>query len=791
MKRWLRLLPWLLAAAFIAAGASRVSYDVNLTALLPPDMRETQGLRLFLDHFAQRNELIALIEAPSPDLSARAAEAAEKTLRSRSDLAADIISGPPLNNDPDAAAGFLAWALLNLPPDQWQRIEADLAPDRIAARLASVQEQLATGFGSSAGLMGYDPLGLATPLMDSLGDAAGSASTFSSSDGRRRILFLRSPDTYHNWQESGRWVDEVRSLLQSAVSPHKATVGLTGHPAFESEAARVMQSDMVGSGLGSVALTALIFWLFYRSLRPLLLVTAALVLVALLTLATGGILLPNMNVMTAGFGGILIGLVVDYGILVHQESLAPGPTESVRKRAASGILAAAATTAAAFLSLAVCSVPGISGLGILVGIGIVIGAAVMLGPCTSWLLKTRPQPQPTSPTSAAPTSWIGSPSAGRFLAFSATAIVTFALSGLIFRGSPPLDASMACMKLHHSEAESTMQRASDLIGGNTGMQWIATTSNPADMPARLAEMQSALRRATDAGTIRSSSFPIALWPRDDWRRTNLEGTAARLADAAPRLRDAVLEAGYEPLAWGLTDRLLSLWSSWRESGGPPALPPSAPARWMLSRFVQQSADGTSVCMAAIVPAESHEAVAAALQPEASSAGLFLMGEDLLASRLAHRVPAELFRILAVLGAAVLILLIVTFRHWRGVAFCLAVMALNLATLLGTMSWLGISWNFFNLTALLLALGTGIDYSIHVLLALRSGATPGTLRLTTGRALVSCCLTTTAGFASLVTARLDGLVSMGLVCALALSLNLIIALCILPVAASGRILPPAP
>lgn len=791
MKRWLRLLPWLLAAAFIAAGASRVSYDVNITALLPPDMRETQGLRLFLDHFAQRNELIALIEAPSPELSAKAATAAEKALRSRSDLAAEIISGPPLENDPDAAAGFLAWALLNLPPDQWQRIEADLAPDRIAARLASVQEQLATGFGSSAGLMGYDPLGLATPLIDSLGDAAGSSSTFTSSDGRRRLLFIRSPAEYQNWQESGRWVDDVRSLLQAAVSPHQGTVGLTGHPAYESEAARVMQSDMVGSGLGSVALTALIFWLFYRSLRPLLLVTAALVLVALLTLATGGLLLKDMNVMTAGFGGILIGLVVDYGILVHQESLAPGPANSVRKRAASGILAAAATTAAAFLSLAVCSVPGISGLGILVGIGIVIGAAVMLGPCTSWLLKGRPQNQPAHPSAAAPTSWIGSQPAGRFLAFSASAIVLFALSGLIFRGTPPLDASMACMKLHNSEAESTMQRASDLIGGNKGMQWIATTSNPADMPARLAEMQSAIRRATDAGTIRSASFPITLWPHEDWRRTNLEGTAARLAEAAPRLRDAVLEAGYEPLAWGLTDRLLSLWSSWRESGGPPALPPSAPARWMLSRFVQQSADGTSVCMAAIVPAESHEAVAAALQPEASSPGLFLMGEDLLASRLAHRIPAELFRILGVLGAAVLLLLIVTFRHWRGVAFCLAVMALNLATLLGAMSWLGISWNFFNLTALLLALGTGIDYSIHVLLALRSGATPGTLRLTTGRALVSCCLTTTAGFASLVTARLDGLVSMGLVCALALSLNLIIALCILPVAAARRILPPTP
>jgi predicted RND superfamily exporter protein len=211
---------------------------------------------------------------------------------------------------------------------------------------------------------------------------------------------------------------------------------------------------------------------------------------------------------------------------------------------------------------------------------------------------------------------------------------------------------------------------------------------------------------------------------------------------------------------------------------------------MLDRFVHRNAAGEAVCMASIVPAGTHRAAADALRPEADAPDMFLMSESLLSGTLADRIPRELFRILAVLGVCVLGLLALIFRRAGGVVLCCGVMALNLLCLLGGMAWFGLSWNFFNLTALLLALGTGIDYSIHVLLALRRGLSAGELRRTTGRALMSCCLTTTAGFASLVSARLDGLVSMGLVCAMALAINLIIALFLLPPVAARFLAPPA-
>jgi len=50
------------------------------------------------------------------------------------------------------------------------------------------------------------------------------------------------------------------------------------------------------------------------------------------------------------------------------------------------------------------------------------------------------------------------------------------------------------------------------------------------------------------------------------------------------------------------------------------------------------------------------------------------------------------------------------------------MALSAILALGWMSLAGWRWDFFNAAAILLCLGGGIDYSIHMLLALRRGDT---------------------------------------------------------------------
>jgi len=87
-----------------------------------------------------------------------------------------------------------------------------------------------------------------------------------------------------------------------------------------------------------------------------------------------------LNAVSLGFAAILLGVTVDYGLVLYQE-LKTHPAdgaEGARAAAGRGIIWSAITTAAAFGSLALGSLPGLAELGALVAIGVLIGAVVML-----------------------------------------------------------------------------------------------------------------------------------------------------------------------------------------------------------------------------------------------------------------------------------------------------------------------------------------------------------------------------------------------------------------------------
>jgi KDO2-lipid IV(A) lauroyltransferase len=86
----------------------------------------------------------------------------------------------------------------------------------------------------------------------------------------------------------------------------------------------------------------------------------------------------------------------------------------------------------------------------------------------------------------------------------------------------------------------------------------------------------------------------------------------------------------------------------------------------------------------------------------------------------------------------------------------------------------------NLMALPLILGTGVDYGIFIQLALRRhhGSWPAAYR-SVGRALLLCGGTAVAGFGSLAFSGNSGMSSLGAVCAVGITANMLIALLLLP------------
>jgi len=78
------------------------------------------------------------------------------------------------------------------------------------------------------------------------------------------------------------------------------------------------------------------------------------------------------------------------------------------------------------------------------------------------------------------------------------------------------------------------------------------------------------------------------------------------------------------------------------------------------------------------------------------------------------------------------------------------------------------------------LGAGVDYSIHVQLALRREAGDASrMRRTVGQAILLCAVSTAAGFGTLGLASNAGLASLGRVCATGIILAGMVSVFLLP------------
>src|SRR5262249_34971905 len=140
-----------------------------------------------------------------------------------------------------------------------------------------------------------------------------------------------------------------------------------------------------------------------------------------------------------------------------------------------------------------------------------------------------------------------------------------------------------------------------------------------------------------------------------------------------------------------------------------------------------------------------------------------------------------WKLLLPMLSLVLLSLLLAFRAWQEVTLSILVLALSGICLLTIMRLAGWSWNLLNLMALPLILGTGVDYSIFMQLALRRyGGDMEMAHRSVGRALLLCGGTAIAGFGSLAWSSNAGMASLGQVCAAGIAGNMLISVLLLPI-----------
>ena len=179
------------------------------------------------------------------------------------------------------------------------------------------------------------------------------------------------------------FVDALQTRLREILPPEaQDRVLLTGSPVFNAEISRQMRGDIFFMvGVAAVLLSAC-FYAFYRTLRPLGWILFFQMLAMLSGLVAARLLFGGLNVISMGFASILLGVGMDYCILVYHHFASPDRDNlGVWRTLKRGIWFSAAVTASAFFVLYLSSFPGLRQLAVLVGFGLLMTALL-----ATWLL---------------------------------------------------------------------------------------------------------------------------------------------------------------------------------------------------------------------------------------------------------------------------------------------------------------------------------------------------------------------------------------------------------------------
>ncbi|MCW1883576.1 MMPL family transporter [Luteolibacter flavescens] len=800
MRKWWLHLMLVAAIAVAALGITRLKFDTDILSMLPGELPEVKGLKAQHQAFARQDEAILLLETDSTDEDHAPTKLAES-------LAAHLEKDgvvkrarwqPQWVADPQGLSELLAYLWLNGDPDDVRALAERLSEEKSQATLDAALEEIATSLsGQDLAMQAHDPFGfLGHPAVaDVLGSSGGGGgANFTSADGTAHLIFLDAPGEVPGYREAGAWLDSVRgsirnwqasldtsthepdpssSSLQPEDRPQIARVSLTGEPAFSSEIGMAMEKDMSGSIGLTLTLIALLFWWMQRRLMLLHGLVLTLCLVFAVALGVAGWIYGELSIMALASAEILIGLATDYGLVICQEAKVAGHDRK-KLLLASGrpVLCGALTTAIVFSALNLGGLPGMAQLGSIVGWGLLAAGILMIHFYLPWVAKFGVDRAPAEDEA----KWI--PRRRRSWMIT-VGICMAAFAILAWKGMPGVEFDSKIMRPRNSTAMEAFERMREKFPDKDPrlLRLVVQASDDTTMLSRLAEAESRLAAAEKGGVLMEAALPSAWWPDPEKQKANRDALLA-IARDAPRLLAAADETGFTEAGTALGRQVFAF----LEKAEPGFYPASPAAREIMRLFVQRNDEGGGLVLGSVLPDPSVDPLTPGYPRlrELNAEGIWLSGWSLFKPAIAGLVKEDVTRMLLPMGVILLGMMFIIFRRVRDVGLALFTMIISTLVLLAVMTLFGLKWNFVNLMATPLLLGTGIDYAIHVTLTLRrTGMCFKELWNGTGKALLFCGASNVIGFGSLMFSSSDALASLGQVAVIGILLSMAFSIFLLP------------
>ncbi len=404
-----------IVSSWYAATHFAMTTDIN--QLISPNIPWREREAALEKAFPQFETIVAVVDAPTPELADEATGALVARLSQQKELFQSIVQLK--GGSFFAQNGFLFEKTADLAPQlkaltQAQRLIQVLAGD---PSLRGVIQALQFGLlGVQGGQITLDnmtwPMTLAANTIEKVN--AGEPASFSwrelvqgrasAPDDLLRFLQIRASLNYSELEPGKHATDAIRQAGKDLdlASKYQARLRLTGPVPMADEEFATIKENAALNATVTIAVVLVILWLALRWARIIFAVFACLVVGLSLTAAVGLLMVGTLNLISVYFAVLFVGLGVDFGLQFSVRYRAERhETDNLReallqagRRAGAPLTLAALATAAGFLSFLPTVYKGVSELGLIAGIGMLIAFATSITLLPALLTVLKPPSEP-------------------------------------------------------------------------------------------------------------------------------------------------------------------------------------------------------------------------------------------------------------------------------------------------------------------------------------------------------------------------------------------------------------
>lgn len=740
---------------FSVPGLLKLTFVTDILGVLPNGVPEVEALQDLRHNFDDDQQIIILLKHEEEVFEE---DAISLTRHLRETFPSTRVEArSSFEESPEDVAHSLARMWSDADPASVDAFTTTLGDrDSLIALLQESKDKIELSIDQTKSTKAaYDPLGfLNHPAILNLQE---SQFSYQSDDGKYWLVAISNPALEPDYHQHLAWVNKIREALD-AWTEEGFSYTLTGGPVFSAELGQGMENDISGTITITSVLVGLLFLLIQRNPTHLLFLALILGLVFLITLGIAGWIFGTLNLVSVGFAAILLGLVIDYGVVIARESKNGDSARTTRSHLAPSVLWAAITTAAVFGVLIFSTFNGVCQLGSIIAIGLCAGALVCL-----WIMPwaTEKFPSRESNTFTTPPFLKAIPARIFLGVIAASTIVVFAVKGL-----PKVTFNLAMIEPESSEAAETLDSIQELFNAwsKKNINVMVTGDSPEEIKQALEEILPKVDQLISDGILEGAELPLELIPDPRARKENRSKWKA-VADKADEIVKTMEEQGFTEQGRALGSMVLAELA--KEPGD---------IDQMTRMFYQEDGYFSGrVRMADTITAENFEKVKTLNQD-----GVRITGWEPLQFVMLPMVKNDFYLLSLPATALLLLALGLVFRSLRDTILTALILIVVLLIINAMSSLTGRSWNFLNGMAIPLIVGTGIDYSIHLIFSLRRNN--GDLAKVwngVGKAICFCGLSTAIGFGSLLFASNQLLQSMGLFCCVGVLLTMVLSLLLIP------------